>query len=770
MIVAALFLIALPLSAVANPNAGLSSRCCDSDTSLQNLISARSSSASNISAVSADADGARLLVWDVKISEVVEFPLPEGVSDFSGVFVEDSHVLILSSDGRLFAVGSNWTGQLGLGDYEDRFAFTEVPLPAGVSGWSRIETGYGYTLAFTTDARLFAWGRNDNGQLGLGDTVDRNTPTEVPLPAGVSGWTDVSSGYDHSLAFTTDARLFAWGRNDNGQLGLGDAVDRNTPTEVPLPAGVSGWSRIETGRGFTLALTTDGRLFTWGANYMGQLGLGDYADRDTPTEISFPAGVAGWTDIFVGSTDHSLALTTDGRLFSWGRNQSGQLGLGDNVDRSIPTEVPKPAGVDGWTNFYPGAHNTLAFTTDGRFFAWGHAGEIELYHINSSIPIEFPLPEGFIAWGLIANRCCFFAALAIPTPTSTLPMADTLTKTLRLPAGTAIPTLEFSFTFTPTQVVLITDPPAVSSVPVASVPTIATQSLSFSSATPYAEDGGIRVATRDLELDTLINNLTFPHAGTFVWNIEEVQSTTPAVTAPSNISFSQARYEMRVVVDRDLEVVSIALYIRTLDIQDQEIDSKVDVANFTNTYSTATSLYVRKTTEGRLANPDLDFDFTLTLTNPTLGGTIGTITAHVVAVGDTTNTPIRTVSITAGANTFSLSHNERLVIPTLPIGTTFIVSEAASPEYSAGAVITIGGTPQTPAYQNTNRGTALTTGSYTLVSGTNSAHFTNVHYHVPDTGLFLNNLTLLPAVLGLLALAMLTANRKRKRIEEIPVV
>jgi len=239
------------------------------------------------------------------------------------------------------------------------------------------------------------------------------------------------------------------------------------------------------------------------------------------------------------------------------------------------------------------------------------------------------------------------------------------------------------------------------------------------------------------------------------------------------MTFSQARYEMRVLVDRYLDIAAIELFVRVQDTSAQELGAKVDAALFTNTYSTwvTNPLYVRKTTEGRFANLSQNFNFTLTLANPAIGGPIGTVTANVVAVNDASNTSIRTVSLTAGANTFTLAHNERLLIPTLPAGTTFSVSEAPATEYTASAVVTLGGVAQTPPYQNANVNTILTTGTYTIASsGNNSAHFTNVHSYTTPTGLTLANAPYIAAVLGLVALTMLLAVRNRRRIEELPLV
>ena len=98
-----------------------------------------------------------------------------------------------------------------------------------VKAWTAVSTGYAHTMALKSDGSLWAWGNNSSGQLGLGDTTERDTPTQVE-PG--SSWKAVSAGYDFTLAIKSDGSLWAWGDNSDGQLGLGNTTETNTPTEV----------------------------------------------------------------------------------------------------------------------------------------------------------------------------------------------------------------------------------------------------------------------------------------------------------------------------------------------------------------------------------------------------------------------------------------------------------------------------------------------------------------------------------------------------------
>ena len=710
------------------------------------------------------------------------------------------YVLATKTDGTLWAWGGGEFGRLGLGDTSNRLVPTQVGT---LTTWDSISAGNLHSLATKTDGTLWTWGSGGNGRLGHGDTNNVLLPTQV---GNLTTWDSVSAGFAHSLATRTDGTLWAWGANSYAQLGLDDTNNRLVPTQV---GNLTTWDSVSAGLLHSLATKTDGTLWAWGRNESGQLGLDDTNSRLVPTQVG---NLTTWDSVSAESL-HSLAKKTDGTLWAWGGGAHGRTGLGVTTNTLTPTLVHAQAtantpahnatNVPLTTNSITITFNRVMHEDFGTVTVSGAtvdmAGATWVHGTNTSTltapititaspgsthlvtaPGLFTTDGGFAARGADAPNAGpgAFPALdhsfSFTTEGPPLPMQDTLTKTLRLPASTTIPTLAFDFTFTPVQVTM-SENPNVSSVAAASVPAISTQTITFNSSSTYSESSGIRTSSQSISLSNLVNALTFPHAGTFVWNIEEVQTSTPAVTSPSHLDFSQARYEMRVLVDRYLEVRAIELFVRVVDTNTQTVGTKVPIALFTNTYTSATTLSVQKVVTGSFANENLDFNFTLTLTNPTLGGTIGNITANVVDI-NTPNTTLRTVPITVGTNTFVLSHNERLVIPNLPAGTTFSITEAAATEYTASAVITIGGTvqgtPPTPTYQNTAVNTALTTGTYTIATnGTNSANFTNAHNFVPPTGLVIESAPyVLFVVAATVLIALLVASRARKRIEELPVV
>ncbi|MDO8987538.1 MAG: RCC1 repeat-containing protein, partial [Coriobacteriia bacterium] len=261
--------------------------------------------------------------------------------------------LALKSDGTLWAWGWNGTGQLGLGDLDDRY----VPVQLGSrTDWVSIDTGMYHSLAIRSDGTLWAWGYNLKGELGDGSTTMRTSPVQV----SGTDWVSVKPGFFYTLGLKSDGTLWSWGYNNHGQLGLGDTVDRHTPTQV----GGTGWTSTAAGQSHSLAVQGDGTLWSWGDNANGQLGLNDTSPRSAPAQV---AGT-GWVSVAAGSS-HTLATRSDGTLWGWGLNYAGNLGLGDLGDRWSPTQVG--LSVD-WITVDAGANHSAALKGDGALWVWGY--------------------------------------------------------------------------------------------------------------------------------------------------------------------------------------------------------------------------------------------------------------------------------------------------------------------------------------------------------------------------------------------------------------
>ena len=269
----------------------------------------------------------------------------------------NSHNLMIDTQGRLFAWGYNGSGRLGNGS-------TEMPLnPINIMPSLRfndVAAGWSHSHAIDRDGRLWSWGNNFNGRLGDGTEMQRLTPVNImPTLRFVS----VSTNNMHSLAITTDGRLFAWGSNEFGQIGSGTIISTyHTPVQI---GGDLRFSQIAAGHWHSLAITTDGRLFAWGRNHEGMLGDNSTTLRRAPVHIS----TANTFKAISGGSLHSLAIATDGRLFGWGLNTNGRVGDGTQTRRLLPVNI---STANRFTAVSAGNAHSMAIHNDGRLFAWGN--------------------------------------------------------------------------------------------------------------------------------------------------------------------------------------------------------------------------------------------------------------------------------------------------------------------------------------------------------------------------------------------------------------
>ncbi len=258
----------------------------------------------------------------------------------------------------LFAWGSNGNGMLGIGNTANRSSPVQV---GALTTWRVVAAGYQHSLAVKVDGTLWSWGRNIYGGLGSGDVVSRSSPFQV---GALTTWVSVSGGRYQSLGLKSDGTLWSWGQNNTGELGLGDAANRSSPTQV---GSLTAWTSVSAGADFTLALKSDGTLWSWGLNSSGQLGVGDAANRSSPVQVG---SLATWASLVRtgGYSASSFAIKSDGTLWSWGDNGHGQLGLGDGVTRSSPTQI---GSLTTWRAVAIGYTHALALKSDGTLWAWG---------------------------------------------------------------------------------------------------------------------------------------------------------------------------------------------------------------------------------------------------------------------------------------------------------------------------------------------------------------------------------------------------------------
>jgi hypothetical protein len=268
----------------------------------------------------------------------------------------------IKSDGTLWTWGNNSLGQLGDGTVVAR---SSPGTTVGGGNWKQISCGYGHIAGIKTDGTLWTWGRDFYGALGTGGNNSRSSPNTTI--GGGSDWKQIATGLDCNAALKVDGTLYVWGKNNVGQLGDNTSASKNSP--VSISGGGTTWKSLWSGgsaSNFMAAIKTDGTLWTWGGNASGQLGDGTVVNKSSPNTTA--GGGTNWKQVAIGAS-FIAAIKTDGTLWTWGGNASGQLGNNSTTDRSSPNTTA--GGGTAWKQTSAGTLFAAAIKTDGTLWAWG---------------------------------------------------------------------------------------------------------------------------------------------------------------------------------------------------------------------------------------------------------------------------------------------------------------------------------------------------------------------------------------------------------------
>jgi alpha-tubulin suppressor-like RCC1 family protein len=342
----------------------------------------------------------------------------------SQVFSGESAVLTNYSTVQTW--GANGYGQLGNGSTNDSHA----PVKLG-GHYTAVTVGGAHTLALKGDT-VWAWGYNGNGQLGNNSTSNSSTPVPVQVSGGgaaLSNIIAVAAGGRHSLALAGDGTVWAWGDNTYGQLGVSNATTTSSLTPVQvigLPTSTT-VKQISAGGDFSLALMNDNTVWAWGHNNNRQLGNNTNSTSSAaPVQVMLPGGttpLSGITAVAAGGS-HSLAIDSSGNVWAWGNSVFGQLGDGvmptfdaqGNQTSPLTYGAVQVLNVTGATAISAGLDHSMAIDGNKNVWAWGYniygqlgqlgSGQTQL-HSFSPLP-AFPTPMQITAFG---NTVEFILAL-----------------------------------------------------------------------------------------------------------------------------------------------------------------------------------------------------------------------------------------------------------------------------------------------------------------------------------------------------------------------
>ncbi len=329
--------------------------------------------------------------------------------------------LIKSSDKSLWCWGANDVSQLGLNNTRDSSTFNRI---ARDSEWLSVSTGYNHTCgiedyteedpnnpaSFLRFKRLYCWGGNALGQLGIGTTITQSTIFDVETDFE---WTQVSPGNKHTCAIRLDGSLWCWGDNSNSQLGH-VITDNTRASQVDIN---TDWKQIKSSDQFTCGIRTiaseeDRRIYCWGLNDKYQLGDGTTTLRNIPTDIDDTNTLnTDWKKVSLGK-QHGCALKqTSGALYCWGDNTYGQLGDGSINTSPIAKQVSNTNSgiISSWQDVASGQNHTCAVASSNELFCWGNndAGQLGIGSTaHQARPVKITHTTGWIEVDAGASHTC----------------------------------------------------------------------------------------------------------------------------------------------------------------------------------------------------------------------------------------------------------------------------------------------------------------------------------------------------------------------------
>jgi alpha-tubulin suppressor-like RCC1 family protein len=389
-------------------------------------------------------DESELLCWgsrahyrlgDGSNSGHVEYPR-EYTSDsdiyghkLASVSAGGAHTCAIKFDTTTWCWGIGNYGQIGDGNiYSSGIMPKQVYFPNNLSAIS-LTLGYSNSCAIVDTGAIYCWGRNNQGQLGVGNLTDQNYPTKVSLPNGRYALA-IEAGDYHVCAILDDYSIKCWGQNTFGQLGNGNIDDKNSPTSVIL-SGLNNPIQISAGGSSTCALFDNGQIKCWGSNYNGELGLGSSgssnSQQNSPQTLTAISHLDS-SQVTVG-TNFACALFHDGAPRCWGIGTSGQLGSGVSSSNSVPvlvkdygerlndsiqfihgTQISIPIHIAGWDYIstpigsYPNGvawnNGTYSMELNGNLTVGNHSASVVFSNSikNITVTISFQIIERIDPW------------------------------------------------------------------------------------------------------------------------------------------------------------------------------------------------------------------------------------------------------------------------------------------------------------------------------------------------------------------------------------
>lgn len=274
----------------------------------------------------------------------------------------------------IFTWGRGSEGQSGLNVATARSSPVQI---GSLSNWATVSSGLFNSAAITTDGKLYMWGYNEFGAIGNNNPlIYPSSPVQV---GALTNWSKVVAAGYHTIALKTNGTLWSWGYSASGQLGLSNTTYYSSPKQV---GSLTDWLQISGGQYTNGAVKTDGSLWMWGRNQNGQQGISSATDPITsPRQVT---SSYDWASIDIGSQGNTaVAIKTNGTLWAWGLNTVGQVGDGTTTTRQSPVQI---GALTNWARAVMGASGCVAVKTDGTLWVWG-GSYIDAVTVSSPVQV-----------------------------------------------------------------------------------------------------------------------------------------------------------------------------------------------------------------------------------------------------------------------------------------------------------------------------------------------------------------------------------------------